>query len=212
MTGLHVSTHPLIQSKVSRLRDERTSPAEFRQLIRMLAVLLGHEATSDLPLRTEPVRTPLKETTGHRLAENVAVVPILRAGLGMAEGLLDLIPEACVWHVGLYRDETTLEPKTYYNRLPHRANSTLALLVDPMLATGGSAVRACELLRKSGIERIRLLSILAAPEGVERMRTQMPDVPIFTAALDDRLNEVVYIVPGLGDAGDRQFATDPNLI
>jgi uracil phosphoribosyltransferase len=211
LTGLHVSTHPLVRSKLSRLRDERTPPAEFRQLVRMLAVLLGQEATADLALRPSSIRTPLTETVGQELAESVAVVPILRAGLGMADGLLDLIPDACVWHIGLYRDEATLEPNTYYSRLPRRSSATLALLVDPMLATGGSAVHACELLSQSGVRQIRLVTILAAPEGVERMRTAWPDVPIFTGALDSHLNAVGYIVPGLGDAGDRQFATPPDL-
>ena len=207
MTGLHVSRHPLVKIKLSRLRQQETGPAEFRQLVRALSLLLGQEATQDLPIDTVPIKTPLTETVGYTLKTKVAVVPILRAGLGMAEGLLDLIPEAHVWHVGLYRDEETLEPRTYYNRLPLQPESTLAIVVDPMLATGGSAVQACELLRESGIEQIRLISILAAPEGIEKMQTRMPGVPIFTGALDDRLNEVGYIVPGLGDAGDRQFAT-----
>ena len=173
----------------------------------MLALLLGQEATKDLSVSPISVRTPLTETMGATLVDRIAVIPILRAGLGMADGLLDLIPEARVWHIGLYRDEATLEPKTYYNRLPNDMDGTLALLVDPMLATGGSAVRACELLRDSGIERIRLISLLAAPEGVDRMKTEMPDVPVFTGALDTQLNSIGYIIPGLGDAGDRQFST-----
>ena len=207
MTGLHVSTHPLVKTKLTRLRNHNTPPAEFRQLVRMLALLLGQEATKDLSVSPISVRTPLTETMGATLVDRIAVIPILRAGLGMADGLLDLIPEARVWHIGLYRDEATLEPKTYYNRLPNDMDGTLALLVDPMLATGGSAVRACELLRDSGIERIRLISLLAAPEGVDRMKTEMPDVPVFTGALDTQLNSIGYIIPGLGDAGDRQFST-----
>ena len=209
MSGLHISTHPLVLARLARLRDVNTSSVEFRQHVRVLALLLGQEATTDLPLRTYTLRTPLAEAVGQELAEPVAVVPILRAGLGMAEGLLELLPEARVWHLGLYRDEATLQPNTYYSRLPRKAGRTLALLVDPMLATGGSAVQACTLLRESGVARIRLVTLLAAPEGVERMKRAFPDVPIFTAALDSHLNDSGYIVPGLGDAGDRQFATPP---
>ncbi len=201
------SSHPLVQNKLARLRDAGTGPPEFRQLVRSLATLLAHEATADLPTQEVEKQTPLGKSTCRVLADSIAVVPILRAGLGMAEGVLDLIPEAEVWHIGLFRDEATLQPQTYYNKLPSRCRASMALVVDPMLATGGSAVRTCEILRASGIGRIKLVAIIAAPEGIARMNEAMPDVPIYVGAIDERLNEVGFIYPGLGDAGDRQFGT-----
>jgi len=207
MTLLFPSSHPLVLHKLASLRDVSTGSAEFRRLVRSLAMLIGYEATADLPTTERPLTTPMGRTTGRVLVDDVAIVPILRAGLGMAEGVLDLIPEAQVWHVGLFRDEETLEPTEYYNKLPSPCSATVALVVDPMLATGGSAVRACEILRAAGVRRLKLLALIAAPEGIAVFTKAMPDVPIHVGAVDERLNEVGFIVPGLGDAGDRQFAT-----
>lgn len=207
MAMVFPSTHPLVHAKLAALRDASTGPAEFRRLVRSLAMLLAHEATADLPTEPVEVRTPLGVAEGRTLADSVAIVPILRAGLGMADGVLDLIPGAEVWHVGLFRDEATLQPMTYYNKLPNRCRASVALVVDPMLATGGSAVRTCELLREAGVRRIKLVAIIAAPEGIARVVEAWPDVPIHVGAVDERLNEVGFIYPGLGDAGDRQFGT-----
>lgn len=202
-----IHDHPLIRHKLARLRDKDTPPPEFRALVRQLATLVGIEATRDLPTLPARVVTPLVETNAERLAGGVGLVPILRAGLGMAEGLLDLIPEAEVWHVGVFRDEATLRPSEYYNRIPERSRMTTALVLDPMLATGGSAIHVCGLLRRAGVARIKLLSLIAAPEGVSAMERADAAIEIHAAALDERLNESGYIVPGLGDAGDRQFDT-----
>ena len=203
-----VSTHPIMHHMLSELRDVRTPPPRFRQLVRSLAVLLAQEATADLETVAGEVATPLGRAATRRLADVVGIVPILRAGLGMADGLLELIPEAEVWHIGLFRDEATLRPTEYYNKFPARPRVTLALLVDPMLATGGSAVRACEILKGAGVPRLKLLSLIAAPEGIARVSQAMPDVSIYVGAVDERLNEVGFIYPGLGDAGDRQFGTE----
>lgn len=201
------STHPIIQSKLAALRAAPTSPPQFRQLVKSLATLLAHEATADLPTNPVEVATPLGTARGRNLVDTVGIVPILRAGLGMAEGLLDLFPEAEVWHIGLFRDEHTLRPMEYYNKLPLRPRVSLALVVDPMLATGGSAVHACQLLKAAGVPRLKFIALLAAPEGIERLTSTMPDVPIHVGAIDDHLNDRGFICPGLGDAGDRQFAT-----
>jgi uracil phosphoribosyltransferase len=201
------STHPLVHHKLAALRATQTGPAEFRRLVRALACLLAQEATADLPTDAVAVATPLGAAAGRVLADTVGIVPILRAGLGMAEGVLDLFPEAEVWHVGLYRDEQTLRPMEYYKKLPPRPRISIALIVDPMLATGGSAVHACQILKASSVPRMKLISLIAAPEGIARMAAEMPDVPIHLAAIDDRLNAVGFIEPGLGDAGDRQFHT-----
>jgi uracil phosphoribosyltransferase len=209
MANVVVSTHPIVQHQLSRLRDVRTAPAEFRHVVRTLAVLLAQEATADLQTMPGEVTTPLGRASTRTLADVVGIVPILRAGLGMSEGILELIPDAEVWHIGLFRDESTLRPTEYYNKFPPRARVTLALLVDPMLATGGSAVRACEILKSAGVPRLKLLSLIAAPEGIARVNQAMPDVPIYVGAIDERLNEVGFIYPGLGDAGDRQFGTGP---
>lgn len=201
------SAHPVLQHQLARLRDETTPPPEFRRLVRSLSLLLAHEATADLPMVPGEVATPLGRAPARRLADVVGIVPILRAGLGMADGLLELIPEAEVWHIGLFRDESTLRPTEYYNKFPARPRVTVALLVDPMLATGGSAVRACEILRAAGVARLKLISLIAAPEGIACVERAMPDVSIHVGAVDERLTEVGFIYPGLGDAGDRQFAT-----
>jgi uracil phosphoribosyltransferase len=201
------SNHPLVLSKLSALRDVATGPAEFRRLIRASGMLLATEATADLAMKPVEIRTPLALATCQVLAEPIAVVPVLRAGLGMADGVLDVIPEAEVWHIGLRRDEHTLQPEQYYTRVPARARVGLAIVLDPMLATGGSAVHACELLKACGVPRLKYISILAAPEGIARLSAAMPDVDIYVGAVDERLNEVGFIHPGLGDAGDRQFGT-----
>lgn len=207
MANVVVSSHPIVRHHLARLRDTRTPPAEFRRLVRTLAILLAQEATADLETSPGEVTTPLGRAATRTLADVVGIVPILRAGLGMADGLLELIPEAEVWHIGLFRDEATLRPTEYYNKFPPRPRVTLAMLVDPMLATGGSAVRACEILKAAGVPRLKLLSLIAAPEGIARVNQAMPDVDIHVGAVDERLNEVGFIYPGLGDAGDRQFAT-----
>jgi uracil phosphoribosyltransferase len=196
-----------VQHHIAALRDSRTTPAEFRRMVRVLAVLIAQEATADLPTVTREVATPLAKAGARVLQDVVGIVPILRAGLGMADGVIELLPEAEVWHIGLYRDEATLRPQEYYNKFPARPRVTLALLVDPMLATGGSAVRACEIIKAAGVPRLKLLSLIAAPEGIALMKQAMPDVEIHVAAVDEYLNEDGFIHPGLGDAGDRQFGT-----
>ena len=204
---LHVSPHPLVREKLTRLRDERTPPTEFRQLVNQIATLVLYEATADLALADHEVRTPLAPYEGARLKETVGLVPVLRAGIGMVEAALDLVPEAQVWHIGLFRDERTLRPIEYYNKLPSEATAQVCLVLDPMLATGGSATATVDVLKKWGARRIKYVGIIAAPEGVATLSKAHPDVPIHVAALDDHLNEKGYIVPGLGDAGDRQFGT-----
>jgi uracil phosphoribosyltransferase len=194
-------------SNISALRDVATAPAEFRRLVRVTAMLLAAEATADLAMKTVPIRTPLAEAQCQVLAEGVAIVPVLRAGLGMADGALEVIPDAEVWHIGLRRDEHTLQPEQYYTRVPDQAKVGLAIIVDPMLATGGSAVHACELIQACGVARLKFVAILAAPEGIARLSAAMPDVDIHVGTIDERLNEVGFIYPGLGDAGDRQFGT-----
>lgn len=206
MPTLRVSNHPLVKHKLTALRDVNTPPRDFRSLVRELSALLCYEATEDLPLSEREVQTPLEVTKGFRSSE-IGVVPILRAGLGMLEGVLTLLPNIQVWHIGLRRDEETLQPITYYNRLPDEAHISFCLVLDPMLATGGSAVAAIDLLKQSGITRIKYMGLIAAPEGVNHLHTHHPDVAIHVGALDSHLNERGYIVPGLGDAGDRQFGT-----
>ena len=210
MAGLHVSTHPLVAHHVLALRDPTTEPPAFRRVVRQVTQLLAYEATATLPMENVSQPTPLAEARGRRLADRIAIVPILRAGLGMADGLLEIIPDAEVWHIGLYRDERTLQPQEYYNKLPRNCGATLALVVDPMLATGGSAVRTCEILRDAGIPRIVFLALIASPQGVATLEKGMPGVAIHVAAIDEGLNDVGFIVPGLGDAGDRQFGTSPH--
>jgi uracil phosphoribosyltransferase len=204
---LYESAHPLVRHKVTLLRSVATPPKVFRELVRELAMLLCYEATRDLDLVPEPVTTPMGQAHGARLRERIGLVPVLRAGLGMVEGALEMIPTAQVWHIGLYRDERTLRPVTYYSKLPDEASVQLSLVLDPMLATGGSATATVDILKRWGSPRIRYLGLIAAPEGVRRLSGAHPDVDIHVAAVDERLNEIGYIVPGLGDAGDRQFGT-----
>ncbi|OQA42346.1 MAG: Uracil phosphoribosyltransferase [Chloroflexi bacterium ADurb.Bin325] len=205
--NLFISHHPLIQHKLSILRDKRTEPKKFRELIREISVLLAYEATSDLGLTSVAVETPLSTARCCQLTEAIGLVPILRAGLGMVEGVWEMMPGAEVWHIGLFRDEHTLRPVQYYNKLPIAPTVQVCLILDPMLATGGSAVATADILKKWGAQRIKYVGIIGAPEGVARLHEAHPDVPIHLAELDERLNEVGYIVPGLGDAGDRQFGT-----
>ena len=204
---LHVSPHPLVREKLSRLRDETTPPPEFRRLVNEIATLVLYEATADLVLADRSVRTPLAAWKGARLREKVGLIPVLRAGIGMVEAALGLMPEAEVWHIGLFRDERTLRPIEYYNKLPSEATVQVCLVLDPMLATGGSAVATVDILKKWGAKRVKYVGLIAAPEGVSALSSAHPDVPIHIAAMDDHLNEKGYIVPGLGDAGDRQFGT-----
>jgi uracil phosphoribosyltransferase len=203
----HVSTHPLIQHKLARLRAVETQPPEFRDLVAAIARVLFFEATHDVKLRSVEIETPLMKTTCHEIGEKIGLVPVLRAGLGMADAMLEALPECSVWHLGLYRDHATLKPVTYYNKLPAKPDIDLALVLDPMLATGGSAVEAINILKNSGIAKVKFVGIIGAPEGRDALHAAHPDVPIHLAALDEKLNEVGYIVPGLGDAGDRQFGT-----
>lgn len=207
MSNVHQSTHPLVAHKLSRLRDVRTDSKKFRELIREIANLLTYEATADLATMIRPVETPLRNTTGLEIKEQVGLVPILRAGLGMVEGVWELIPGAEVWHIGLYRDERTLQPVQYYNKLPVAPTVQVCLILDPMLATGGSAIATVDILKEWGANRIKFVGILAAPEGIAALQKAHPDVPIYVAAIDERLNDRGYIMPGLGDAGDRQFGT-----
>ncbi|MFL5341004.1 MAG: uracil phosphoribosyltransferase [Gemmataceae bacterium] len=204
---VHVSTHPLVRDKVTRLRDRTTGPKEFRELVADLARLLFVEASADLHAAAHTVQSPLAECGGHRLSERLGLFPILRAGLGMADAILQLVPDAHVWHLGLYRDHQTLKPVTYYNKLPPTSELDVAVVLDPMLATGGSAAAVIEILKQRAVGRVKFIGLIAAPEGVRNLRERFPDVPLHLGALDSHLNEVGYIVPGLGDAGDRQFAT-----
>ncbi|MCC6176333.1 MAG: uracil phosphoribosyltransferase [Chloroflexi bacterium] len=209
---LFASEHPLVRLKVSELRNVETGPARFRELVRELSLLLGYEALRDLPLSAQAVCTPLTETTGYVPGVSVGLVPILRAGLGMVDGFLALLPTAEVWHLGLYRDEETLRPVEYYNRLsagqiPSGREVHTWIVLDPMLATGGSAIAAVEVLKRGHPRRVKYVGLIAAPEGVHALQAAHPDVPIHVGVVDEGLNEHGYIVPGLGDAGDRQFAT-----
>jgi uracil phosphoribosyltransferase len=204
---LHVCEHPIVEHKLTRLRDEDSPPALFRHLTSEITQVLIVEATADLETIPEIRRTPLADFDGARLADRIGLVPILRAGLGMVEAAQNLIPTSRVLHIGLFRDEDTLEPVYYYDKLPEPPNIDLALVLDPMLATGGSAIAAISRLKETGIERIRFIGLIAAPEGVEAMEEAHPDVDIWLASLDDHLNEKGYIVPGLGDAGDRIMDT-----
>jgi uracil phosphoribosyltransferase len=204
---LHVSAHPAVKHKLALLRDESTEPKKFRELVREISWLIGYEALADARLAPLTVKTPMEEMQGAELADRIGLIPILRAGLGMVDAMLELMPTAQVWHLGLFRDERTLRPVEYYNKLPDQATVDLCLILDPMLATGGSATAAIHVLKEWGARHIKLLNLIAAPEGVRAVASAHPDVDIYTAALDRQLNERGYIMPGLGDAGDRQFGT-----
>ncbi len=207
MENVFASKHPLVAHKLVRLRDRNTDPKKFRELIREIAALLAYEATADLMTVPRDVQTPLANAIGADLKEKIGLVPILRAGLGMVEGVWELMPSSEVWHIGLYRDEKTLKPVEYYNKLPVEPTVSVCLILDPMLATGGSATATADVLKRWGVKKIKFVGLIGAPEGIQNMQSHHPDVPIYLAAIDDHLNERGYIVPGLGDAGDRQFGT-----
>jgi uracil phosphoribosyltransferase len=207
MKNVFSSTHPLVKHKLAKLRDETTNPKKFRELIREIAALLAYEATLDLLTEPVDIQTPLESTPGAMLIEKIGLVPILRAGLGMVEGVWELMPSAEVWHIGLYRDEDTLQPVQYYNKLPVEPTVSVCLILDPMLATGGSAVATVDILKKWGVRKIKFVGLIAAPEGIATLHETHPDIPIHLAAIDRGLNERGFILPGLGDAGDRQFGT-----
>ena len=207
MSNVFASQHPLVAHKLSRLRDRSTEPKKFRELVREIAALLAYEATADLLTVPRQVETPLATMTGAELQEKIGLVPILRAGLGMVEGFWELKPTAEVWHIGLYRDEKTLQPVQYYNKLPVEPTVSVCLILDPMLATGGSAVATTAIVKRWGVRKIKFVGLIGAPEGIALMQAAHPEVPIHLAAIDDHLNERGYILPGLGDAGDRQFGT-----
>jgi uracil phosphoribosyltransferase len=216
MEGIFESRHPLIRHKLTLLRNTRTEPKKFRELIREIAILLAYEATADLALEEIDVKTPLGVAPGASLQEKIGLIPILRAGLGMVEGIWEMMPSAEVWHIGLFRDERTLKPVEYYNKLPVNPTVQVCLILDPMLATGGSAVATVDILKHWGAQRIKFVGIIGAPEGIALLRQHHPDVDIHLAAVDERLTPepqgpddppAGFIVPGLGDAGDRQFGT-----
>ncbi len=204
---VHISSHPLVQHKMTLLRDQRTEPKKFREVMREVAILLAYEALADLATEEVTVVTPLGQADGYRLRGRIGLIPILRAGLGMTEGVLSMMPSAEVWHIGLFRDEETLKPVEYYSRLPVSPTVDVCLVLDPMLATGGSAVVAVDILKRWGASRVKFVGIIASAEGVRHLTATHPDVPLYLAAVDEQLNEAGFIVPGLGDAGDRQFGT-----
>lgn len=207
MKQLFESQHPLVKHKLTALRDKNTDHRTFRELVRELSLLLCYEATLDMETTQKPVETPMGETVGTTAKETIGLVPIMRAGIGMTDGIMQLLPNVQVWHIGLYRDEETLRPVSYYNKLPKEPTVQICLILDPMLATGGSAIATANIIKEWGVSRIKYVGLLAAPEGVEALSTAHPDIPIHVAHLDERLNEIGFIVPGLGDAGDRMFGT-----
>ncbi len=207
MDNCYVSQHPMIAHKLALLRNKDTDHTKFRELVKELAGLLAYEVTKDLPTHPVTVQTPMGLSKCHELDEKVGLVPILRAGLGMVEGFWSFIPSAQVWHIGLYRDEHTLKPVQYYNKLPTEPTVSMCLILDPMLATGGSATATIDVLKQWGVTKIKFVGIIGAPEGIEMVHKYHPEVPIHLACVDEKLNEIGYIVPGLGDAGDRQFGT-----
>lgn len=207
MKNVFISQHPLVAHKLSLIRRVTTEPKKFRELVREISIFLAYEATQDLKTHSTEVHTPLGIAQGLELQENIGLVPILRAGLGMVEGIWECMPSAEVWHIGIYRDEATLKPVEYYNKLPIEPTVSLCLVLDPMLATGGSAVATVDVLKKWGVRRIKFVGLIAAPEGISNLHQHHPDVPIHLAVVDEGLNEHGYIIPGLGDAGDRQFGT-----
>ncbi|MBO4434220.1 MAG: uracil phosphoribosyltransferase [Bacteroidales bacterium] len=208
MSQLHVIDHPMIQHKLTIMRDKRTGSKDFRELLKEIALLMGYEITRDLPLTDVKIETPICPMTAKTVrGRKMAIVPILRAGMGMVDGMLTLVPVAKVGHIGLYRNEETHNPVVYYCKLPEDIQERLVIVTDPMLATGGSACDALQMLKEKGCTNIRLMCLVGAPEGIARVQREHPDVDIFLAAVDDHLNEDAYIVPGLGDAGDRIFGT-----
>jgi uracil phosphoribosyltransferase len=208
MKNLTIIDHPLIRRDLSVLRNRRTDNHLFRTTLRRIASVMAFHVTSDLALTTERVATPLETTTGYVLRDDIVIVPVLRAGLGLVDGFLDFLPDARVGHIGLYRNEKTLEPVEYYSKFPRSLGKSLVLLLDPMLATGGSGSAAIAFLKQKGATKIRFVTLLAAPEGVRRVASRHPDVRIFSCVVDRKLNARGYIVPGLGDAGDRIFGTE----
>lgn len=204
---VHISTHPVMVHKMTLLRDKRTPPPQFYALVKEIGALLAYEATSSLTLKEQNIETPLEAMRGYTLAGGIGITPILRAGLGLAEGFREVIPDAQVWHLGLRRDERTLAPLEYYNQIPHQVDLQVCYAVDPMLATGSSAIDAITTLKKRGIKHLCYAGIIAAPYGLLKLSQAHPDIDIYIAALDEKLNDLGYIVPGLGDAGDRQFGT-----
>lgn len=207
MSLLNVSQHPLVKHKLTLLRDVKTDHRQFRELVREITLLLCYEATQDMTLVSRSVTTPMGTAYGHEAGETIGLVPIMRAGMGMMDGVMELLPSVQVWHIGVYRDEKTLKPVQYYNRLPDAPTVELVFILDPMLATGGSAIAAVDIIQKWGVKRIKFIGLLGAPEGVNALSKAHPQVPIYLGALDERLNEIGFIVPGLGDAGDRMFGT-----
>mgnify|MGYP000873098144 CR=1 FL=1 len=208
--GVHVSQHPAVRHKLALLRDERTEPKKFREIVRELSWLLGYEALADARLRPLTVRTPLESIEADALADRIGLVPILRAGLGMTDAALNILPGSEVWHLGFRRDEETHKPESYYNRLPETCPNDLIIVLDPMLATGGSAAAAISTLKHWGAPKITFVGLIAAPEGVRRLQREHPDVRVHVARLDRELDGNAYIRPGLGDAGDRMFGTEPS--
>lgn len=207
MPNVYESSHPLVKHKLTMLRDKHTEPLKFRELVRELSILLAYEATQNLKLRETTVETPMGACGGSHLLEEIGLVPILRAGLGMVEGVWEMMPGSQVWHIGLFRDERTLMPVQYYNKLPIAPTVQMCIVLDPMLATGGSAKATVDILKEWGANQIKFMGLIAAPEGIAALHEAHPDVDIHIAAVDEKLNEIGYIVPGLGDAGDRQFGT-----
>ena len=207
MKNVTVINHPLVQHNLARLRDKRTKPQEFRRLLHEISILMTHEATRSFAVRGVTVQTPVGKSRGYELEREVVLVPVLRAGLGMLNAILELIPHARVGFIGLKREETTLRAQFYHKSLPKNLSRFEVILIDPMLATGGSSVAALDLLREQGARHVRMVNLVAAPEGIRTVRKSYPRVPIFTAAIDTKLNDKGYIVPGLGDAGDRLFGT-----
>jgi uracil phosphoribosyltransferase len=207
MANVYESSHPLVKHKLTILRDKETTPKKFRELIREISILLAYETTRDLTLEPVSVETPMGTAIGALLNEQIGLVPVLRAGLGMVEGVWEMMPGSEVWHIGLFRDERTLKPVQYYNKLPVSPTVQLCIVLDPMLATGGSATATIDILKHWGAERIKYMGIIAAPEGIKMLQDNHPDVDIHIGAIDERLNDIGYIVPGLGDAGDRMFGT-----
>ena len=208
MSQLHIINHPMVQHKLSIMRNKETGSKDFRQLLKEISLLMGYEVTRDIPLDPIEIETPICKMTARQVSgRKLAIVPILRAGLGMVDGLLELVPVARVGHIGLYRNEETHEPVVYYSKLPEDIDTRMVIVTDPMLATGGSASDALNMLKARGCKNVRLMCLVGVPEGIERVQREHPDIDIYLAAVDDHLNENAYIVPGLGDAGDRIFGT-----